>query len=450
MNITKYETNLSKFKYLHNEGTKNIDKNLKNIENELIIIYPEVTYQEIIGFGGAFTEAAGYCFSKLPQDRQNQFIDDYFSEEGNNYTLCRTHIGSCDFCLDTYSYSNNESLSDFNIDRDKKFIIPMMKKAFEKNKDIKMVASPWSPPAFMKSNKKLKHGGKLLDKYKNLWAEYLVKYLNAYKEEGINIDYMTIQNEPKAAQFWESCQYTAKEEQELIKNHISPAFKKNDINTKLLIWDHNKERVVYRAKEIFDDPEVKDMVAGIGYHYYSGDYFENVKTFKEIYPDKLAIHTEGCTGYERLWFRKRRRRVPNAEIYAHDIIGDLNNGANGYIDWNMMLDYHGGPTHIHNQCNSPIMLNKKGNNYTKNLPYYYIGHFSRFIKPGAKRIAFAKYTSDLEVTSFINTDNTIAVVIMNRNKHGKHINLCLDQKIYKDHIDGHSIVTLILGTDSKI
>ena len=450
MNITKYETNLSKFKYLHNEGTKNIDKNLKNIENELIIIYPEVTYQEIIGFGGAFTEAAGYCFSKLPQDRQNQFIDDYFSEEGNNYTLCRTHIGSCDFCLDTYSYSNNEALSDFNIDRDKKFIIPMMKKAFEKNKDIKMVASPWSPPAFMKSNKKLKHGGKLLDKYKKLWAEYLVKYLTAYKQEGINIDYMTIQNEPKAAQFWESCQYTAKEEQELIKNNIAPALKNNNIDTKLLIWDHNKERVVYRAKEIFDDPEVKDMVAGIGYHYYSGDYFENVKTFKEIYPDKLAIHTEGCTGYERLWLRKRRRRVPNAEIYAHDIIGDLNNGANGYIDWNMMLDYHGGPTHIHNQCNSPIMLNKKGNDYNKNLPYYYIGHFSRFIKPGAKRIAFAKYTSDLVVTSFINTDNTIAVVIMNRNKHGKHINLCLDQKIYKDHIDGHSIVTLILGTDSKI
>ena len=279
MNITKFETNLSKFKYLHNEGTKNIDKNLKNIENDLIIIYPEVTYQEIIGFGGAFTEAAGYCFSKLPLDRQNQFIDDYFSTEGNNYTLCRTHIGSCDFCLDTYSYSNNESLSDFNIDRDKKFIIPMMKKAFEKNNNIKMVASPWSPPAFMKSNKKLKHGGKLVDKYKNLWAEYLVKYLNAYKAEGINIDYMTIQNEPKAAQLWESCQYTSKEEQELIKNNIVPAFKKNDIDTKLLIWDHNKERVVYRAKEIFEDPEVKDMVAGIGYHYYSGDYFENIKTF---------------------------------------------------------------------------------------------------------------------------------------------------------------------------
>lgn len=444
MNISKYETNLSKFKYLHNEGTNSLDKNLKDIEKDLIIIYPEVTYQEIIGFGGAFTEAAGYCFSRLPQDRQNQFIADYFSLEGNNYTLCRAHIGSCDFCLDTYSYSNNETLSDFNIDRDKKYIIPLMKKAFEKNKNITIVASPWSPPAFMKNNKKLKHGGKLIDKYKSLWAEYLIKYLKAYQEEGINIDYMTIQNEPKAAQFWESCQYTAKEEQEIIKNHIAPALKKNNIPVKLLIWDHNKERVVYRANEIFNDSEVKDMVAGIGYHYYSGDYFENIKTFKEIYKDKLAIHTEGCTGYERLWFRKKKRRVPNAEIYAHDIIGDLNNGANGYIDWNMMLDYHGGPTHIHNSCNSPIMLTKKGNNYTKNLPYYYIGHFSRFIKPGAKRIAFSKFDDSLEVTSFKNQDESIVVVILNRGKHGKSINICLNQKIYKDHIEGHSIVTFVI------
>ena len=445
MNITKYETNLSKFKYLHNEGTKKLDKNLKDTENNLIIIYPEKTYQEIVGFGAAFTEAAGYCFSKLPVERQNQFIADYFSPEGNNYTLCRTHIGSCDFCLDTYSYSNREDLSDFSIERDKKYLIPLIKKAYEKNNNITMVATPWSPPAFMKSNKKLKYGGKLLDKYKDVWAEYLIKYFKAYEEEGININYMTIQNEPKAAQLWESCQVTAKEEQDLIKNYIAPALKKNNLPVKLLIWDHNKERIVYRAKEIFDDPAVKDMVAGVGHHYYSGDYFENIKTFKELYPDKLSIHTEGCTGYERLWFRKKIRRVPNAEIYAHDIIGDLNAGANGYIDWNMMLDYHGGPTHIHNQCNAPIMLNKKGNDYTKTLPYYYIGHFSRFIKPGAKRIAFSKYTSDLEVTAFSNTDSTIAVVILNRGKKNQHIKVCVDKKICLDNVDSHSIVTYIIN-----
>lgn len=444
MNITKYETNLSKFKYLHNEGTKKMDKDLKDIENNLVMLYPELTYQTILGFGGAFTESTGYCFSKLSEEHQNQFIHDYFSDEGNNYALCRSHIGSCDFCLDTYSYSNDESLSDFSIDRDKKYIIPLIKKAKEINKKLTLVATPWSPPAFMKSNKRLKHGGKILDKYKDLWADYLVRYIRAYKNEGINIDYMTIQNEPKASQFWESCVYTAKEEQEMIKDHIVPIFKKNNISTKLLIWDHNKERIVYRSNTIFDDPNVKDMVAGIGYHYYSGDYFENIKIFKELYSNKLAIHTEGCTGYEHLWFRKKRRRIPNAEIYAHDIIGDLNNGANGYIDWNMMLDYNGGPTHVHNKCNAPVMLNKKGNNYNKTLAYYYIGHFSRFIKPGAKRIAFSKYTDELELTSFINTDNTIVIVALNKTKHNKHIKLCLNEKIYTDNISSHSILTFII------
>lgn len=444
MNITKYETNLSKFKFLKKTEKIDFNKDLNDLENNLIILYPEVTYQEVIGFGGAFTEAAGYCFSKLPKQTQNQFIKDYFSAEGINYSLCRTHIGSCDFCLDTYSYSNNESLSDFSIERDKKYLIPLIKKAQEVNKNISLVATPWSPPAFMKDNNRLKRGGKILDKYKTLWAEYLVKYIQEYQKEGINIDYMTIQNEPKASQFWESCIYTAKEEQEMIKNHIVPTFKANNISVKLLIWDHNKERLVYRANEIFNDPDVKDIVAGIGYHYYSGDHFENIKTFKELYSNKLTIHTEGCTGYEKLWFRKKKRRIPNAEIYAHDIIGDLNAGANGYIDWNMMLDYNGGPTHIHNSCNAPIMLNKKGNEYNKTLSYYYIGHFSKFIKPGARRIAFSKYTNDLEVTSFINTDNTIVVVVLNRSKNGRHINLCLNKKIYKDNIDGHSIISFII------
>ena len=212
----------------------------------------------------------------------------------------------------------------------------------------------------------------------------------------------------------------------------------------MLIWDHNKERLIYRAQEIFEDSNVKDMVAGIGYHYYSGDHFENVKLFTELYKDKLIIHTEGCTGYERLWFKKRQRRIPNAEIYAHDIIGDLNSGSNGYIDWNMVLDYKGGPTHVHNSCNAPIMLNKKASDYEKTLSYYYIGHFSKFIKPGARRIAFSKYTSELEVTSFVNIDNSIVVVILNRSDDSKKVNLCVDKKVYDTSIKGHSIVTLII------
>lgn len=444
MNIIKFETNLKQNSLMKKSEISNINNDLGGLENNLIIIYPDIKYQEILGFGGAFTEAAGYSLSKLSTSLQEKLIKDYFSEQGLNYTLCRTHINSCDFCLDTYAYSNNESLSDFSIDRDKKYIIPMIKSALKINPNINLVSTPWSPPAFMKDNNNMKNGGKLLDKYKSLWADYLVKYLEEYKKQGINIKYLTIQNEPNAAQPWESCNFTAIEEKDMIKNYISPTFKKNNIQTKLLIWDHNKERLIYRSQEIFSDSTVKDMVAGIGYHYYSGDHFENVKLFNEIYKDKLIIHTEGCTGYEKCWLKKRQRRVPNAEIYAHDIIGDLNSGANGYIDWSMVLDYNGGPTHINNSCNAPIMLNKRMDDYEKSLSYYYIGHFSRFIKPGAKRIAFSKYTSELEITAFINTDNSIVVVILNRSDDCRNFNLCVNKKIYSDNIKSHSVITLVI------
>lgn len=447
MKITKFETNLKEMKFLKEFKTVTINKDLKDLENNLIIIYPDRKYQQFIGFGGAVTESAGFCFSKLSPALKQSFINDYFSTNGINYSLCRLPIGSCDFSLSSYSYSKKQDLSDFSIEQDMKYIIPLIKNILKINPNIKFVATPWSPPAFMKDNNKLKNGGKLLDEYKTLWADYIAKYIKKYKKQGINIDFITIQNEPNAKQIWESCTYTPEDERNMIKNYLVPAFHKNNISTKLLIWDHNKERLVYRANKIFEDSDVMNSVAGIGYHYYSGDHFENIRIFNELYPNKLIIHTEGCTGHEFLWFRKLRRQIPNAEIYAHDIIGDLNSGSNGYIDWNILLNYSGGPSHVINPCNAPIMLNKKSNNYKKTLPYYYIGHFSKFIKSGAKRIAYSKYTNDIEMTAFINPDNSIIVIILNKLKSQKHFNLCVNKKIYSDNINGHSIQTLKIVFD---
>lgn len=444
MNIIKYETNLKSKKFLKPLIFSNCFKDLNNIENNLIILYPKIKYQEIIGFGGAFTESAGYCFSKLDSTYKAKLTKEYFDKNGACYNLCRLPIGSCDFALSSYSHSNIESLSDFSIKRDQQYIIPMIKEALKINPNLKLIATPWSPPAFMKSNKDLKNGGKLINDAKSLWANYLVKFIKSYLAEGINIDFITIQNEPNASQPWESCTYTAEEEKEMIIKYIAPAFKFANINTKILIWDHNKERIFSRATEIFQDKIANEIIAGIGYHYYSGDHFENIELVRNTYKDKLIIHTEGCTGYEKSWLKKRRRMVPNAEIYAHDIIGDLNAGSNGYIDWNMLLDFKGGPTHIENSCNAPIMLNKKANNYDKTLSYYYINHFSRFIKPGSRKIAFSVYSNDLEVTSFYNIDNTVSVIILNRTNFSKCINLAVNQKVFKDIIKPHSIITLII------
>lgn len=448
MNIFKFETNINKDRYMKKTAFSGTFENLNNIENNLILLYPEIKYQSIEGFGGAFTESAGYCFSKLNIEAKNGIINDYFSESGANYTLCRIPIGSCDFALSSYSHSESKLLLDFSIERDKKYIIPFIKEALKLNSNIKFVASPWSPPAFMKDNNKRINGGKLLDEYKLLWAKYLVKFINLYKINGINIDYITIQNEPNASQPWESCIYSADKELDMAINYIAPIFKKEKIKTKLLVWDHNKERLLFRANTIFNN-EKSNLITGIAYHYYSGDHFENIKLVRSKFKDKLILHTEGCTGYEKSWLKKKRRNVPNAEIYAHDIIGDLNAGSNGYIDWNMILDFHGGPTHIKNSCNAPIMLNRKSDKYDKKMSYYYITHFSKFIKPGAKRIAFSKYTNDLELTSFCNPDNTIIVVILNKNNFSKDFNLCINNKIYNDCIFGHSIITFEIS-DLKI
>lgn len=216
-----------------------------------------------------------------------------------NYNICRLSIGSSDFNTKSYSHSYKKDMSDFSISEDMKHIIPIIKKAQNRNIGLRFLASPWSPPAFMKNNKNLTNGGKLLPDFKKTYAQYLVKFIKAYKKENINIDYMTIQNEPNAKQIWESCLYNPSEELDLLTNFIYPEFKKNGINTKLLIWDHNKEKLLARSIASFKIPGAFDKVSGIAFHWYTGDHFENIELVKNAFPNKLLIHTEGCT---RLFF----------------------------------------------------------------------------------------------------------------------------------------------------
>lgn len=283
--------------------------------------------------------------------------------------------------------------------------------------------------------------GKLLKEYKKLWANYLLKYLKAYEKEHLSISFITIQNEPNATQIWESCLYSAEEEADLIKHYIYPLFSKNNLKTKLLIWDHNKERLFLRAKRSLLYESCNNLISGIAFHWYSGDYFENISLVKDCYPSKLLIHTEGCTGYSHF---KKSDEIINAEIYGHDILNDLNAGCNGFIDWNVLLDYNGGPNHKKNFCNSPIMLNKSNTDYYKNLSFYYIGHFSKYILPHAKRIAFSRFTDKIEVTAFKNLDNSVVVVLLNRTDKPIQYNLCISNQLLHDNLDSHAIVTFVI------
>lgn len=239
-----------------------------------------------------------YNLSKSTDKVKEKILNEYFID---NYNICRVSIGSSDFSLKSYSYSSKNDLSDFSISKDMEYVVPILKEAKKRNKNLKILASCWSPPSFMKNNNKLILGGELLPEFYKTYAEYLVKFIKAYKKENINIDYITVQNEPNAKQIWESCIYSASQELDLIQNYVYPEFKKNGIKTKILLWDHNKEKLISRYKNL----DIKSsFVSGVAFHWYTGDHFENIELLRTEYPDKLLFHTEGCC---RLFLIKKEK-----------------------------------------------------------------------------------------------------------------------------------------------
>lgn len=441
MKITKFETNFKRKLYFHQ--TENIKSKIitNPIENQIIRIYPQITFQKFLGFGGAITDSTGFCLQEVPSKIAEEIIKEYYAKDGLNYTFGRLPIGSCDFSVNSYSYSYQKDLSDFSIKRDLKSIIPAIKMAQKQKKEIKFLASPWSPPSFMKSNHSLYHGGKLLPEYKKSWANYLVKYVQEYQKQGIEISYMTIQNEPNASQIWESCLYTAQEEADLLKNYLFPIFQKNQLKTKFFLWDHNKEQLLDRSYQSLLENGAFDHVEGMAFHWYTGNHFENIALTHQLFPDKLLFHTEGCTGYSAF---KEKDELFNAEMYANDILGDLNAGIHGFIDWNLVLDYQGGPNHTKNYCNSLIMLNKNKTNYIKTPAFYYMKHFSHFLEPGSTRIGFTKFSENIQVTAFQISSNRVMIVLFNKTDQETEYNLCFQNNVIHDNLDRHCLVTFLI------
>lgn len=410
-------------------------------EHSLICIFPDIEYQEIKGFGGAFTEAASTTLDKLSEKNREKVIKLYFdSNEGIGYNLGRVHINSCDFSHGNYSCveENDETLESFNIERDKKSIIPMICDA-QKYGTIEMMASPWSPPAYMKTNGQMNQGGKLKTEYFELWSQYYVEFIKAYQKEGINITTISVQNEPKATQTWDSCIYTAEEERDFIKDYLGA--KMQELGVKILFWDHNKERVVSRAKILLGDENAEKYIHGIGFHWYSGDHFEQLGMFHKLYPDKEIVFTEGC--YEYSYGKQEMYKI--GEKYAHDMIGDFNNYCNKFIDWNLLLDEKGGPNHVGNFCDAPIMIDTKNDKIDIHDSYYYIGHFSKYIQKGAKRIGSSKWNGHLDTVSFKNPDGSIVSVVLNATDEDIYYAFSLNENIIETKAEGHSIATYIFS-----
>ncbi|MFW0739699.1 glycoside hydrolase family 30 protein [Flavobacterium sp. T12S277] len=415
-----------------------------------VFVEPSKKFQTFMGIGGAITDASAEVFAKLPKEKQTEFLNAYYDKQkGIGYSLLRTTIQSSDFSSGSYSYikEGDKDLKTFSIDHDKQYRIPLIKQAIKTaGGKLTTYAAPWSPNAFMKSNKDVLKGGTLLPEYYQTWANFYVKFIKAYEKEGIPIWGTSTQNEPMAVQKWESCIYTAEEERDFIKNFLGPTLKKEQLSkVKIIAWDHNRDLMNYRANVIYTDPEASKYVWGMGFHWYENwsggaSMFDNVAKVNEAYPDKGLLFTEGCV---EKFDAKKYQFWGNGERYGISMINDFNNGTAGWTDWNILLDQNGGPNHVGNFCFSPIHADTTTGELIYTPSYYYIGHFSKFIHLNAVRVSSAVSRSALLSTSFLNTDGTMATVVMNQTDKEVTYNLIIGAEQAAIKIPAHAIQTLV-------
>ena len=436
--------------YEHNvrtttETERDFHEDLNNQELEVVNLYPEVTFQEVTGFGGAITESVGVTLGKMPEDMAQNVIRAYFGQDGLGYTLIRSHIDSCDFSLSNYSAVEDEGDLEFNtfsISRDEEHIIPYIQAASQAaGKFVPVMLTPWSPPAFMKTNGSRNGGGRLKTECYAAWAAYLCRYITEYRRRGINVAMLSLQNEPNANQTWDSCLFSAQEEKVFLRDYLGPALQKDGLdNIGVYIWDHNKERMFDRALAIIDD-ETSPFIEGVAFHWYSGDHFDALRLVNQVFPDKKLLFSEGCIEYSRF---DADNQLENAQLYAHDMIGNFNAGMNAFIDWNIALDQNGGPNHARNYCEAPIICDTERGILQKRLSFYYIEHFSRYIQPGAVRIATTQFTSKLEITAFRNPNQLLVLVMLNREQHPINSFVRLDDQLLPVSAPQNSISTVLI------
>uniref|UniRef100_A0A7S3JYT7 Glycosyl hydrolase family 30 TIM-barrel domain-containing protein n=1 Tax=Aureoumbra lagunensis TaxID=44058 RepID=A0A7S3JYT7_9STRA len=439
-------------------------------------------YQRILGFGGAFTQAAASVWQKLDKKKQEDLIAAYFDpERGIGYTFGRVPINSCDFSPDTYSFDNvpgDYALNFFDelvqVDADR--IIPMIKSAFKFTQKLKILASPWSPPAWMKSNNNMLKGGKVnKTDDMDVWARYIMKWISAYQNYEIPIWGLTVQNEPESAQAWESCEYKPHEQAVFVDEFLGPYLTVNHPHVSLFGFDHNKNHLYKWAETLFTNTSYFD---GIAFHWYAGACFTQIQRVAHDFPDKILLPSEAC--YELAQIPKEffnpdtflhHGNWARGEGYADDILKDLHAGSHGWIDWNLILDETGGPNHVGNLCDAPVLADVKfgqGDLYF-HPQYFYLGHFSKFILPQSIRLGLniqanasltkldhfddcmgwpvygACHPGSLKSVAFRRPDGQIALVVMNCNDHALDFRLSYKGLgSFKNIIPAHAIQTYLI------
>lgn len=411
-----------------------------------IALDPAQPLQEMTGFGGALTESSAWVLAQLPAEKRREVLRRYYDpKEGIGYTLARTHINSCDFSLNMWTLDDTPGdyyLHNFTLEPMRPWLLPLLHDAqsIAGADRFKLLASPWSPPAWMKTNNRMDAGGALRPEYRDAWARFYVKFVEAMqRDEKIPIWALTVQNEPEAVQVWESCIFTPEDERDFVRDHLGPTLAKAKLEgVKLLGFDHNRDILEKRADALFGDAASAKYLWGSALHWYVSEDFAASSRVHAKFPDKVILFTEGCwEGGVKLG------RWDRGERYARNMIGDFRNWVCGWIDWNIVLDLTGGPNHVGNLCDAPVLVDTATGEVHYQSSFYYIAHFSRYVLPGAHRLASTGGATGLEHVAFVNPDGSLAVIVLNNTDAAASVALAVEGSTVNGTIPAHAIQTWI-------
>jgi glucosylceramidase len=402
-------------------------------------------YQRMEGFGASLTESSAYLLNrKLSPEAREQTLRDLFDPKtGIGLSYLRQPMGASDFALSSYSYDDlppgetDPELTRFNIDRDRQDILPILKRALEINPNLQIMATPWSPPGWMKTSGSMLKGS-LRPEFRGALAQYFVKFIEAYALEGIPISTIMVNNEPHyASDTYPGMLMSASEQARFIAEHLGPALRDAKLNTKILIWDHNWNEPEYPL-EVLKDPEARGFIAGTAWHCYAGDVAAQ-NTVHAAYPDKDTYFTECSSGAWAPGFR--------AGLFGdvqNLVIGATRNWAKTIIKWNLALDESYGPKNGGCQnCYGTIEINQQTGTVKRNPEYYALGHISKFVQRGASRIASSEEVDKLKSVAFKNTDGSKVVIVLNTATRERAFRVVDKDRSFEGKLASGSVATFV-------
>lgn len=402
-------------------------------------------FQTYIGVGAAITDASAFLINeKLDEKQRNDLMKELFSKDGLNLSFTRLTIGASDFSQTHYSLNDmpkgqtDVGLKNFNLDAMPKSVLPVIKAAKQINPQLKIMATPWSAPGWMKTTDSL-IGGSLKPEFYQANADYLVKYSQEMRKNGINIDFLSIQNEPHyTGADYPGMLVNHDERAKFVKENLGPALAKMDNAPKILEWDHNWNEPD-EPRKVLEDKDAAKYIDGIGWHCYGGSPDAQGKLHDQ-FPDKDTYFTE-CSGGEwaKNWSTDMQWQSKNL------IIETTRNWAKGVLLWNLALDEKFGP-HLGGcgDCRGVVTINSQTGEIARNMEYYVLGHISKFVQIGAKRIASNSGQNDVYNVAFENPDGSIAVIMVNMSQNTQKISLELSQKYYNFEIPKAALQTIII------